>query len=145
MSKLDLERLLEGIRNRRWETIKGKWIKYIPDIKPPGTPPRVLFSEVEDFQSSAQRLSVSQDDLCTRADISGIRSLALWEAIFLLHKAAHVLSAAELHAKIGVLTWSLSSAYQSCFFSAKSILNFVGINIAEYKNKNYYLRLVAGT
>ncbi len=135
-----LDGIINGLRIRRWETLRDKWIPHIPLIKPAGLPPTILLSEVEDFKTLTKELIVSGAPYI-RKDMAAIRMYALWEAVFLLHKASHVLSAAELHIKMGILTWSLSSAYQACFYAAKSLLNLLGVNIGEYNNKSVIVDL----
>lgn len=132
--KSKIELLAEKLKIKRWDNIRSNWIRFIPNMKPAGYPPELSISNIEGFQSCASRLSNGNGFV--REHIPGIQSHALLEAIFLLHKASHVLSAAELHIKMGVQTWSLSSAYQASFYSAKSILNFIGINIAEFNKKS---------
>jgi hypothetical protein len=60
-----------------------------------------------------------------------IPSLVMREAIFWMHKALHVLGAAEAHIDYGLPTWSLSAAYQCGFFAARSVLAFLGVAVAE--------------
>jgi HEPN domain len=59
------------------------------------------------------------------------------EGVYWLHKALHVLGAAEIDADGGMPTWSLSSAYQSAFFSARSSMAFLGVAIAERAKTSY--------
>jgi len=53
------------------------------------------------------------------------------EAVYWLHKALHVLGASEAQVSNGLPTWSLSVAYQGAFFSARSIMSFLGVGVAE--------------
>jgi hypothetical protein len=123
--------ILKGLRTRRWDSIRDEWLKHTPIIDPAGSPSDNALSETIDFQSYARQLSVSTDP-CLRVAGANLKTVVLWEAVFLLHKAAHVLSAAELHIHKGMLTWSLSTAYHASFFSCKAILDFLGICIAQY-------------
>lgn len=56
------------------------------------------------------------------------------EAVFWMHKALHVLGASEMHVDMGLPSWSLSSAYQSSYFAARSILAFFGVSVAEMQH-----------
>jgi hypothetical protein len=55
------------------------------------------------------------------------------EAILWMHKALHVLGASEIHVEQGLPSWSISSAYQSAYFAARSILAFLGVSLAEFQ------------
>ena len=57
------------------------------------------------------------------------------EAIFLLHKASHVIGHAEVSVRSGAKTWSLSDAYQGALFGARSIVYLLGVGLPEYKSK----------
>jgi hypothetical protein len=72
-----------------------------------------------------------------RDELPELRHAILREGIFLLHKAAHVLGAAECQAYQGAPTWSLSTGYQAAFFCMESILRLLGIAIIEVNNKTF--------
>jgi hypothetical protein len=69
--------------------------------------------------------------------ILGLREGVLAEGMFLLHKSAHVLGAAQIHIERGLCSWSLSSAYHAAFFGIKAILHFLGIVVIETGNQTY--------
>ena len=60
-----------------------------------------------------------------------VPELVFREAVYWMHKAVHVLGAAELHVESGLQTWSLSAAYQCAYFAARAILAFFGVSVAE--------------
>ena len=72
-------------------------------------------------------------------ELQGIRLAILTEAIFLAHKAAHVLGASQVHAEKGMISWSTSSAYYSAFFGMQAILRFLGVAAVDVQSKDYLI------
>jgi hypothetical protein len=63
--------------------------------------------------------------------VEGLRSNALWEAIYLLHKAAHVMRASQSHAAQGFRSWCLFDAYHGAYLAAKSVMGLLGVVIPQ--------------
>jgi hypothetical protein len=70
-----------------------------------------------------------------------LRETVLLEAIFLAHKAAHVLGTAQMNVYLGIRTWSLCDAYQSALFAAKSLSSICGVAIAEVASRTLLIDL----
>jgi len=136
-SKTIIEKSLERIRERRWTKLSQQWMPHIPSINPAGSAPRDPLNTFYGFEQAAKHAIVSSP---YREEVAGVRQLVLWEGIYLLHKAAHVVGAAEQHAKSGMQTWSLSGGYHGALFAAKAILHMLGVALPEYrvpgKNQN---------
>lgn len=63
--------------------------------------------------------------------VPGVREAVFSEALFLTHKAAHVLGAAEMSFTVGARTWSLADAYQSSLFAGKAIMSLCGVALLQ--------------
>jgi hypothetical protein len=73
--------------------------------------------------------------------VADLREAIFGEAVYLTHKAAHVLGAAEMSVQSGLRTWALSDSYQSALFSAKAVMSFCGIALAEVNNQQILIDL----
>jgi hypothetical protein len=71
-----------------------------------------------------------------RQEVPHLRGEILREGVFCIHKAVHVCGAAITHVDNGILSWSLTSAYQSSFFSLKGILCLLGLSFPLMGMKN---------
>ena len=69
----------------------------------------------------------------------------LFDGIYLLNKAVHVLSASQVHIDVGMCSWSLSNAYQSAFFAMKACALLLGMAVAEIDSSVYVIDLCAET
>lgn len=108
----------------------------MPTIDPTGSAPDHAVYEHLGFPDVADKLIKERSgEGSHREEIPGLRESAFWESTFLLHKASHVIGAAEFHADNGILTWSLSSAYHGGLFAAKAIMGLLGISIPEYNGR----------
>lgn len=133
---MTFEQTLEEIRLRRWENIKNEWLNYTPQISRVGSHPPNIIEDLPEFHIVASDI-IANGNAPQKSDISSIRITLLWEAIYMLHKARHVLSATEMHATTGIRSWSLSSAYQSSIFAAKSIIHFLGVSFPIYDSRPF--------
>ena len=113
---------------RLWSDISDKWLSNLPHFQDPVSRPDPSLKE---FYSLSAFLISLGDNVPVQHEIGGLREVIFTEGIYLLHKAINVLCAAELHAKEGILTWSLSSAYHSSFFCAKAIIRILGVATVE--------------
>lgn len=138
------------IQGKDWTLIKTESISSIPIISEAGRAPEEtidkmselenLFKQIRSAEKSAQpneRLNIVFDKPMPIV----ARQYCFHQGLFLLHKASHILSAAELHCDQGILSWSLSSAYQSAFLGVKSILYLLGLAIVPFENDFYLLDL----
>lgn len=117
------------ILRRDWATLRGQWLTAIPTISPPGSAPPGSLADVLDLRGPERDVGASPP-MPLRKEIPGLRPAVLHEGLYLLHKASHVVSAAELHVQTGICSWSLSSAYQGSVFACRAVLAFLGIALA---------------
>lgn len=133
-------RKLDLVKIRSWDVLREKWLPLVFKIEPPGAYPSEKYYEIPDFVIEARNLRSSKNT-CTRLNVTGIHGLMLSEGIFYLHKASHVIGAAEISTSKGLQTWSLSTAYQGAIFSAHAILFFLGIAFPIIDDKVYLIDL----
>lgn len=135
----EFEKALEkSIRRRSWPDMAGFWLQDVPEIDPPGSAPEGSIEEIVSFsglEEVLQPVKAGEVGGLTYAEVPGLRKALLRESIFLLHKAAHVISAAELNATGGRLTWSLSDGYHGALFGARAILGLLGIGAFAAQNR----------
>ena len=127
---------------REWSDISGYWLGYINTITPPGAQPSTVIEEFIGFETVARSLRGTSRH--QRLDVSGFRQLVFHEAIYLLHKASHVIGCSETGALLGAHTWSLSQAYQGSFFAAKSICYLLGGVLADYDRRTIIIDIWPG-
>jgi hypothetical protein len=151
---------LDQLRRRRWEHIRSRWLNDIPVFAKAGETPAVSLSDVVGFQAVAAALSLRAKDqaeqirtmgvpptsvqvqlISESQDVSGVREIIFRESLFLMHKARHVLGAAEFQARDGLRTWSLANSYQASFYAAKAILGFLGVSFPEYNSRTIIVDL----
>jgi hypothetical protein len=136
----NFDRLLDKIiRRRDWLDVAAYWLNEVPEIFPPGAPPDSSLEDVSETMNlesaidSSSREGYAQDSTPVYVEAPGLRKAVLHESVFLLHKAAHVLSAAEIAAGRGQLTWALSDGYHAALFGARAVLGLFGIGSVELK------------
>jgi hypothetical protein len=126
------------IRRRDWADIAGFWLNDIPIIDPPGAAPETSLGEFAVLSGLGQGV---RDQPVALLELEGFRRTALREAIFLLHRCAHVVSIAEENIMTGRLTWSISDAYHGAFFGAKAVMALLGIGFFDLDNKSVLYNL----
>jgi hypothetical protein len=154
-----IKRLLTG---RSSETLATSWTRHFPSISPTGEKPNMKVEAVAGFDAIAIQLREKATEhakefykeqsekpnkrekyvpppITELTVVKGIRSIVFWEGVFLLHKALHVVSCAELGAKRGIKTWSLCEAYQGALFGAKAICHLLGVAFPEHDGKTIML------
>ena len=130
------ERKSKKLCDRDWEKVRENWQAYIPTIHVAGTPSADEIGEMPNLQVELQK--VASDNLqLLDTPVLGLRQAILHEGIYLLHKAAHVLGAAQVHIDEGMCCWSVSTAYQGAFFAMNAVVHFLGIAVVESGNKTY--------
>jgi len=131
------------ILRRDWATLRGQWLTAMPTIAPPGSAPPAGLADVLDIGDFV-RSAEAQAETPLRREIPGLRPAILHEGLFLLHKASHVVSAAEKHVATGICSWSLSSAYQGSVFASRAVLAFLGIALVEVDGRYVLVDLWPG-
>lgn len=141
---------IDSFKRRRWEHIRSNWLLHIPYLTSVGDIPQSAVAEVADFDAVALALiSENQQNpasplISADEELLGLREAVFSESLFLLHKARHVVGAAEFHVRDGLQTWALANAYQGAFFAAKAILGFLGASFPEYNSRTIAIDLFPG-
>lgn len=139
---MSLEKKVGRLSGRNWVNIREAWTPYLPEIRPRGSPPTL---ELSRFPGIEDVFNETPDASELRREVDGLPEAIFSEGIFLLHKAANVLGAAQVHVTTGVLSWSLSSGYHSTFFSMKSILRFLGVATLDVVGKTLIVDIWPGS
>jgi len=134
------EKDLKKIDHRSWNYIRDKWLGYLPEINPPGNAPDEEIADLLDIEEIAGQASIAAG-LQIRKEVTYLRSEIFREGIYLFHKASNVNNSGLFHIENGILSWSISSAYHSSFFSLKSILCLLGLSFPRVKSKNKCLMI----
>lgn len=140
MAKIDttsFEKVVDRVIRRSWDDLLERWLGNIPRFDVPATPPEYSLEKFVPLQNLLSTFTDSHN--VYEQEVTGLREQLFHEALFLLHKAGHVIGAAESHAEQGMLTWSLSEAYQGALFTAQAILRFLGIATCVYNKKTWLI------
>jgi hypothetical protein len=121
------------IRKRLWEHIAGFWLSALPSIESPGEPPEAPLSEV--LAALGLKADLQKGTPLER-DVKGLRQELLRESIFLLHKASHVLSCAQVMHVQGRRTWALSDGYHAALFASRAVLGLLGIGATDLDSRS---------
>ncbi len=135
---MNFDSVLDEIKRRDWDKIKHEWLRFIPMIQIPGSHPIENIEELSEFNIIASDI-IANGFIPQNEEITSIKLTLFWEATYLLHRASHVLSSTENLISLGIKTWALSNAYQSALFSAKAIINFLGVSFPSYENKPFLI------
>jgi hypothetical protein len=137
---MSFETQLKRLSHRDWSVVQGAWIPAVAglDLEYPGKPPS---DAVQDSYLLGEAFARVPPNGELRTPVPGLAVASLHEAIFLLHKAANVLAAAETQALGGFPTWSVATAYQSAFFSMEALLQLLGVGIVEISNRTMLVDL----
>lgn len=128
----ELERRLVG---RRWREVRDLWVDAPLPLSEPGEIPDAELWELPGVEETTRLLWAEKGSGTSINDVPGLPQLLYRLSVFGLHRAARVVSGAELHVAAGLPTWSVSSAYQGAFFSALGVLGLLGIGLFESLNR----------
>ena len=120
-----LEHKLAYIRRRNWKDIRSSWMQHIPQFLSLAPKPDPGLEKLETLKKDT--LPKKFDLPMTVTDPDGIRSNALWEAVFLFHKCAHTSLAAQRLGEQGMHSWAIFNAYHSAYLGAKGIAEMLGV------------------
>lgn len=132
------ESKIKKIFPRSWDELKERWLDYIPDFGESGCAPEQEITDSITFLSEVEKIKNNQPHSVSD-DMPEVRSATIHQGIFLLHKAANVIAASQIHIREGIKSWSLSSAYQAAFFSMKAVLHFLGAIVIQVPERGYFL------
>ena len=147
--KISFERVLKKIASKNWDELKINWVDSIPDFMPIAERNNENLSDLYGFDALIKELIFRNEELKSKGSNPTIvfkgklgkraRSLTLEKGLYLLHKASHIISAGQLHARQGLKTWSLSSSYQGALLAARAIIALLGHSIEEIDRNSYIL------
>ncbi len=124
------ENHIKKIDKRDWDSIKNKWLAYIPAITVPGAAPQIELKKFFRLQELYSK-TAAENKAPYFEEVASLRSAILWEGLYLTDKAIHVSGAAILHVDNGITSWSLTNVYQSSFFAVKAIISLLGISFPQ--------------
>lgn len=125
---------LKKIDHRSWESIKIKWMDYLPQYIEVGQIPLHEIAELEITEELNRKTQIGNGEY--KENVPNLRSEIFREGIYLFHKASHVCNAGLVHVENNIYTWGLSSAYHSSFFSLKSLLCILGLSFPKMKSNS---------
>lgn len=79
-----------------------------------------------------------------RVAFSSLSPALLHQGIYLLHKAANVLVAAQDQVHDGLPTWSLSTSYQGALFAADAVINLLGVLPLNFNRSHFIVDTYSG-
>lgn len=134
---------VKKLPGRSWTEIREAWGQYVPQApildKPPAERLDAFLATI--LEPAALPREVSGPPTVIREDLAGMREGVLSHAVLSIHRAVHLLAAAEVHLETGSLTWAYTSAYHSAFFGMRSTLLFLGIVPVELHGRYVVLDL----
>lgn len=113
---------LQYVRRRDWVPIRDAWLAHVPEFPTVGARPDPGLERLQPLLDVP--LLTPHDRL---ADVPGLRTNLLWEAVFLFHKCAHSHLAAQRLGYSGMQSWCLFNAYHSAYLGAKSMMALLGV------------------
>jgi hypothetical protein len=117
-------KIKNAIDSRRWNLLKAAWLNHIPTFAYPGAKPDpglehlATLDQVELPETKARF-----------ADVPGLRSNLLAEAVFMFHKCAHAHLAAQRLGSSGMHSWGLFNAYHAAYIGARGVMALLGIGL----------------
>jgi hypothetical protein len=138
-----MEDAFENIGPRRWNLLQVHWRSYLP--------PQILdlpacFSPLTDDQLIVDRVGaiLERNEFVSIDDYPKIRTSVFEMARFSMERALYFLASAEKLAGSGRLTAALTTSYLSMFFSARSIMAFLGVAYCYSKNSTWLVDVFEG-
>jgi hypothetical protein len=129
-------RLWKQFRERRWDDVRDSWVEHIPSFG------KVASRPDPGLENLPELLSIARDEPVARhEDVYGLRTNALWEAMFLFHKCSHTNLAAQRLASQGMHSWCLFNAYHSAYLGAKGIMTLLGVPLPNLSGNQVGLDL----
>lgn len=123
----DLRPKLQNLGQRNWTEVRDSWLEWIPTFPP--------FGDIDQRPTLEGLETLGQiqlpRDAARYGDVEGLRPTMLWEAVFLFHKCAHTMLAAQRLGAQGMHSWCLFNAYHSAYLGAKGIMTLLGVALPE--------------
>jgi hypothetical protein len=123
--------------HRKWEDLRDAWVAHVPTLLAACAQPD------PGLENLPELLQLSPNDwLPVRySDVIGLRTNAVWEAVFLFHKCSHTNLAAQRLAVQGMHSWCLFNAYHAAYLGAKGIMALLGVALPNLKGTQVALDL----
>lgn len=131
-AKFEYEDIIDKISGRSSIQITNGWLAHIPELGTIGLNPSAAMEVRNEVLKS--NYSEATQEKPAIVQVSGIRDAILHEALYLLHKAAHVELLCARHMQHGRYTWAVSDAYQASLFALSSFLALNGIIFTRNNN-----------
>jgi HEPN domain-containing protein len=129
--------LFKRIGKKNWDNILELWVHFLPEIEFPIIAEPINSASLEKLKTIKTDLNqINTSEKEHFYIINGIHNLIFQEAVYLFYKALNVLRATQCELEDGFKTWSIANAYQSSFFSIKSLLNILGVHISRIDSKD---------
>lgn len=133
---------LDFIQERRWNSIKSEWIRYIPTsetsidaFESDFSSDTSFIEEVKKLKKHVGRNAGDKSAICFQHELPLIRTSLFSDGIYNLLKAINLISCAERSSAVGYPTCALSTAYQANAFASRSLLAFLGIAYREIDSR----------
>lgn len=137
-----ITKLTKQLPARYWDQLTSSWLRHLPSVDPPGSPPTPLINNPDIVYLCEEAKSPKSQTLSSaQAAVPGLRDSVCHESIYWLHKSVHSLGAAERKVQNGMLTWSVIDAYLSAYFSMRCLCGILGVVIFDHHNKTYVIDL----
>lgn len=114
------------ILKRQWPEIRDSWLRDLPEIPSAACKPTSSLSDLLALTNAHQNIDQNNEVI---HGVSGLRQIALWEAVFLLHKSGSVMRACQTSVKSGMKTWSMFDGYHSAYFGARAVMALLGVAV----------------
>ncbi|MEK7919215.1 hypothetical protein AAB988_16405 [Burkholderia contaminans] len=125
------ETKVDRIQRRELNSVLRGWLAHVPEIQPPGSPPREGIAAISAIDELLPRVPKTGDMI---EPVTGGRGVVLHEAFYLAHKAIHVELLCAESVTNGLHTWAIVDAYQASLFALGSIFCFLGLTIERSDN-----------
>jgi hypothetical protein len=129
----------QNLGKRKWDEIRDAWLADIPSFASIGMRPD------PGLERLAPLLAVDHPKApighLRLADVAGLRTNALSEAVFLFHKCAHTHLAAQRIGQQGMQSWCLFNAYHSAYVGARGLLTLLGAPLPNLAGRQVVLDL----
>ena len=121
---------------RDWVEVRDAWLQYIPNFPGVAAKPDPGLDHLQPLLD----ITLPKDN-GRFADIEGLRTLALWEAVFLFHKCAHTNLAAQRIGRLGMHSWCMFNAYHSAYLGARGIMALLGVSLPALNGRQVAIDL----
>jgi hypothetical protein len=113
---------------RTWEDLRDAWISHVPTSLATCAKPDPGLENLPDLLQLVPTWAPVR-----LTDVAGLRTNAVWEALYLFHKCSHTNLAAQRLALLGMHSWGLFNAYHSAYLGAKGIMALLGVALPNLK------------